>query len=339
MPSTPPSLVKSACAGLLGEHRRVELEADERPGARGDVAEAGARSAGTPTTAEAVSCEPTATTGTSGATPRSAATSGSSGPTTEPASRSGGRIDQGSSSRLARSLRPLAGADVEQPGRRGVGALGADLAGQPVAEQVGQQEHGVGRLQRRGAAGGGELVDGVERQLLQAVDGVQLLHADRLGDQLGHVVGCAGRGGCRGCRAARRRGRAGRSPPPRSRCRSRAARPVRATSAMPASTSRWMPSTSQKQRAADRARRRWGSGAPPSASRCRRTDARGHHPAAGRPEVDGRDAQRSSQAASSQERRRHARVDGDVQPGGVGQLGRCRGRRRRWRCCPAAPRA
>ena len=48
---------------LLGQHRGVELDADQRPGAAGDVGEAGRCRPGTPTTAEAVSCEPTAVTG------------------------------------------------------------------------------------------------------------------------------------------------------------------------------------------------------------------------------------------------------------------------------------
>ena len=185
-----------------------------------------------------------------GARPRSAATSGRSGPTTAPGSRSGGRIDQGRPRRPARSLAHVAGPDVVQPGGGGVGALGADLAGQPVGEQVGQQQQRVGRLQRRGAAGGDQLVDRVERQLLQPVDGVQLRTLTVLATCSG-TPRCGGRGGCRGCRAARRRGRAGRSRRPRSRCRCRRAAPVRATSASPASTSRWMPRTSQSS-AADR---------------------------------------------------------------------------------------
>ena len=50
----------------------------------------------------------------------------------------------------------VAGMAAAGLGRLGF-ALGADLAGQPVAEEVGQEEHRVCRLQRRGAACGDEL--------------------------------------------------------------------------------------------------------------------------------------------------------------------------------------
>ena len=49
-----------------------------------------------------------------------------------------------------------------------------DLAGEPVGEQVREQQQRLGRLERGRAARGDELVDRVERQLLQAGDGVQL---------------------------------------------------------------------------------------------------------------------------------------------------------------------
>ncbi len=57
--------------------------------------------AGTPTTADAVSCDPTATTGVEPGSPVASATSGSSRPTTSPGSRSGGRIPTGTSTRSA----------------------------------------------------------------------------------------------------------------------------------------------------------------------------------------------------------------------------------------------
>ena len=57
-PSTPPSLVKLAARAASVITGRVELEPDERPGAAGDVGERSVV-AGTPTTAEAVSCDPT----------------------------------------------------------------------------------------------------------------------------------------------------------------------------------------------------------------------------------------------------------------------------------------
>ncbi len=64
-----------------------------------------------------------------------------------------------------------------------------DLPGEPVAEEVGQQEQRVRGLERGGAPCGDELEDRVEGQLLQAVDGVLLLHVDRPGHQLGYVAG------------------------------------------------------------------------------------------------------------------------------------------------------
>ncbi len=70
-----------------------------------------------------------------------------------------------------RSRVPLPRAYVQQPGRRRVGALGDHLAGQPVADQVGDQQHPLGLV---GEAVGGELIDRVERQELQAVAGIQV---------------------------------------------------------------------------------------------------------------------------------------------------------------------
>ena len=63
---------------------------------------------------------------------------------------------------------PVAVEHAEQPGRRGVGLLGARLAGQPVADEVGDQQRGVGELEEL-AGLGGELVERVERQELQPV--------------------------------------------------------------------------------------------------------------------------------------------------------------------------
>ncbi len=58
MPSTPPSLVKSASRAASDEHRLLQLDADQRPGARGDVGEVVLDAPAPPTTAEAVSWEP-----------------------------------------------------------------------------------------------------------------------------------------------------------------------------------------------------------------------------------------------------------------------------------------
>ena len=84
--------------------------------------------------------------------------------------------------RLARRDRcPAAGPHVVQPGGGRVRALGAGLTGEPVGEQVGDQQHRPGVPELRRPEGGDQLVDRVERQLLQPVHGVQLGGAD-----LGH---------------------------------------------------------------------------------------------------------------------------------------------------------
>ena len=129
VPSTPRSLVSAASR----EHRAVELEAEQRPGAgredrgvlvaqrRGDVGRGGVvRGDGVDRRVDLVVREH------------------------RPEQRAG--LDQrrrtacaGSPSRSISSQRPLAGARVEQPGRGGVGALVGELAAQPVGEQVGHE--------------------------------------------------------------------------------------------------------------------------------------------------------------------------------------------------------
>ena len=64
--------------------------------------------------------------------------------------------------------------DVQQRGRRGVRDLRDADAGQPVAEQVGDEQHRPRGLERRRAAGRCQLVDGVERQELEAGPRVEL---------------------------------------------------------------------------------------------------------------------------------------------------------------------
>ena len=70
---------------------------------------------------------------------------------------------------------PLPALHVEQLGGGGVGHLGDRRAGQPVGEQVGDQQEPLGGRELRGAGRGDELVDGVERQELQPGDGVELV--------------------------------------------------------------------------------------------------------------------------------------------------------------------
>ena len=110
-------------------------------------------------------------------------------PTRSPGSRSGGRIAARHADPLGQVDGPLAAGDVVELGGGGVGALGADRPGQPVAEQVGHQQQRLGGLEGRRAAGGDELVDGVERQLLQAGGGVQLLRRHQREHLVEHAVG------------------------------------------------------------------------------------------------------------------------------------------------------
>ena len=173
VPSTPPSLVKSAAPACLGQHRRLELEPDQRPGAAGDVRRARSPRIGTPTTAEAVSCEPTAVTGTAGAPTR-----GHLGEQRADGRRrrrpAAGTASTGQAEPVEQLGVPGSRAvHVEQPGGGGVGALDAPLAGQPVGQQVRDQQQAVGGLEP-GRPSADQLVDGVERQELQPVAAVQL---------------------------------------------------------------------------------------------------------------------------------------------------------------------
>src|ERR1700677_668228 len=74
--------------------------------------------------------------------------------------------------RDARFLHDVRGPGPRRAGeRRGggrVGHLGPGRAGQPVREQVGDQQQRTRGGQRGAAGGGGELVDRVERQVLDA---------------------------------------------------------------------------------------------------------------------------------------------------------------------------
>ena len=91
------------------------------------------------------------------------------------------------------------------------------LAGEPVAEQVGDQQRAVGEGEEVRRFGG-ELVERVERQELQPVARVELGVRHPLVDGLRRRARCGHRGSGTGCRAAGPRG-AGRSRPPTSPCR------------------------------------------------------------------------------------------------------------------------
>ncbi len=112
---------------VLGQHRLVELEADQRPGARGDVGGAARRRrARRPPRRRCRASRPRSP-GRRRAGRRARATSGSSGPTTV-AGVAQRRQDRPRAGRAARRGRAAHSRDahVVQPGRRGVGALGTD---------------------------------------------------------------------------------------------------------------------------------------------------------------------------------------------------------------------
>ena len=81
---------------------------------------------------------------------------------------------------------PLPGRDVQQPGRRGVGALGGLVAREAARDQVRDEQQAVGLGRERV---GGQLVERVERQVLKAVAPIELLRTD----ERGHGVGSPSR--------------------------------------------------------------------------------------------------------------------------------------------------
>ncbi len=88
--------------------------------------------------------------------------------------------------------RPVPGAGVDELGGGGVGQLRALLAGQPVRQQVRDEQQPPGRRELGRVPGGDELVQGVEGRVLQPGRRVQLPGGQRgphlLGDALGAGV-------------------------------------------------------------------------------------------------------------------------------------------------------
>ena len=242
----------------------VQLEPDERPRAAGDVGEPRPTAAGTPTTADAVSCEPTAHTGT-GVAAATWCASASSVPDLrarvlhrrEQRRRPGrgGRQISADHRRVRMSSSPVVDALV---------TLAGALAGQPEAHQVGDHQQPVRDLERRRPPGRGELVDGVERQELQACS--LRTGSRRPGPRppCPSPRRCGGPGSGPGCRAAGRTGRAVRSPPPRSRRRSPSSRPAARAAVADAvhahrRTGRGRPSSSVPATCTGRLANRWTS--------------------------------------------------------------------------------
>ncbi len=168
-PSTPPSFVKFA-ARAASLSTGASSSRPTRPHVPQEMYAASGELRGTAATAEAVSCEPTAITGS--AAPTCVAATPETSPMRVPGSTIAGRTDAGMPSRAARSRSHRTGADVEQSGRRGVRALGRATARQQEGDEVGDEERDVGACQ---PVVRGELVERVERQELQTVPGVELV--------------------------------------------------------------------------------------------------------------------------------------------------------------------
>ena len=148
-------------AGLVGDHRTVELDADQPPRAAGDVRRVGVGHRDADHRRRGV-----VRTDRDHRRARRDRRPRCPGPPARP-SCAGLDADQGEQLGV-----PLAGVDVQQPGRGGVGALADGPAGQPVRHQVRDEQ----QLLRLGQLPlGGQLVDGVERQELQPGAAVELL--------------------------------------------------------------------------------------------------------------------------------------------------------------------
>ena len=209
-------------------------------------------------------------------------------------------------------------ADVEQPGGGGVGELGAALrrsASTPSRSGTSSSVRAAVELRR--ARAGGQLVDRVERQVLQAGDARTARPRARPACTAATAVGAARRGSAPGCRAARRRRRAGRSRPPRCRCRRRpAGRRPRPAARSPSRTPVYSREDVPVQRAGRCAPAGWGTGATSCRSSRSGADPADHDPAAGGAQVDRRDGARrrsSPWPPSAQERGGDAGVDRHVQ--------------------------
>ena len=141
-PSTPSSLVKFA-ARLASVRIGAPISTPTSAQVPHAMIAARSSAAGTPTYADAVSCDPTWPTVTPVGSPAAAATSGSRGPTVSPGWAIRGKIERGSPSSSIRSVAQSRVATSNRPGRRRVRRLGRDDAGQPVADEVRDQQHTV----------------------------------------------------------------------------------------------------------------------------------------------------------------------------------------------------
>ena len=180
VPSTPRSLVKLASPAGVGQHRRVQLDADERPRPAGDVAEARAGGGDADDRGRGVV---RADGGDERllVDPQLVAHLRRHRREDLPRRDDVGQQPGGQAQRLDQLRGPAPGAGVDQAGGGGDGLLGDLAAGEPVAQQVRGQQAAARVLQ---VGLGRQLVDGVDRDDLQAVDGVEPGRVDLLVDLL-----------------------------------------------------------------------------------------------------------------------------------------------------------
>ena len=177
-----------------------------------------ASSNGTPTTADAVSCDPTATTAVRWVQPGLGRDLGQQRAEHSPWLSDGRQQPHRYVDPLGQPGSPGPSTHVVQLGRGRVRGLRADLSREPVADEVREQQQGL-RIVESGL--GRQLVDGVERQLLQPGDGEQLLLGHQRQDLVEDGVGAGVAVAVRDRPAAPRTRRAARSRRPRRRRRSR----------------------------------------------------------------------------------------------------------------------
>ena len=220
-PSTPRSLVKLA-SRAASLSTGCSSSTPTRPQVPHEMYAADSARIGTATTADAVSCEPTAMTssGCPAPSPSSAADLGEQRPDRLAGVDERGKRIAGSPSRAISASSHSPDATVSRPVVEALVRSATRSPGEPVADQVGDEQERCPR--RRGirsvVALGGELVQGVERQELQAVAPVELGGGAIGVHGFDAARACARRGSGTGRRACGRRA-AGRSRPPRSRRR------------------------------------------------------------------------------------------------------------------------
>ena len=172
-PSTPPSFVKLARPAAVCDDRPVELQSDERPGATRDVGEVAVDGGNRHDRRRRVvrahrrdDCGRRQSQLRAQLLPHGA-------PHLTRLLERGQQPGRDSETRQ-QLARPLPAPGVDEPGRRCVRGLGAQLAREPERQQVGEQHDVGGTGETAAALVGHELVQRVERQELLPVDRVEV---------------------------------------------------------------------------------------------------------------------------------------------------------------------